>query len=101
MPNDPIPLRHERPEATAEERARLLAAEVERLSRLPIVEWMIHLIGDASRNHGIEPAQLKAMIEATIKERDKTEKKAKTERREEEQRELKQCRAREKEFAAI
>jgi len=61
---------------SAEEHARRLKGEVERLARLPTVEWMFYLDGTAKK-HGIERGKLKQMIEAVIKE---TEKKAKEER---------------------
>ena len=56
--------------ATPEERARRLRVEVERLSRLPTVEWLFYL-DDAARKHGIEPAKLKVMVGAVIKEAEK------------------------------
>jgi hypothetical protein len=59
-----------------EERARRLKAEVERLARLPRVEWMFYLDGSAEK-HGVTKAALKSMIEAVIKE---TEKKASEDR---------------------
>jgi hypothetical protein len=54
----------------AEERARRLKVEVELLARLYATEWLFWL-DDSAKKHGIEPAKLKAMIEATIKARDK------------------------------
>jgi putative DNA primase/helicase len=70
---------------STEERARRLQVEVERLARLPVVEWMYYLeIGDVAKKHDIEPAKLKAMIGATIKA---AEKKARQEQAEERQRE--------------
>src|SRR5262249_26547649 len=66
-----------------EERARRLQAEVDRMSRLSVVEWMLYL-DDTAAKHGVEPAKLKAMVEAVIKER---EKKAREEKVEQEKRE--------------
>jgi hypothetical protein len=66
-----------------EEHARRLRVEVERLARLPVVEWMFYL-DDVAKTRNIEPAKLKAMIEATIKA---AEKKAQQEQAEERQRE--------------
>ena len=55
----------------AEERARRLRIEVERLSRLPVVEWLFYL-PDIAKKYGIEDAALKRMIEAVIKAAEKT-----------------------------
>jgi hypothetical protein len=56
----------------AEEKARRLRIEVERLAKLPIVEWMYYLeTGEVARKYGIEPAKLKHMIEAVIRANDK------------------------------
>jgi hypothetical protein len=41
--------------STPEELARRLKVEVERLARLPVVEWMFYL-DDVAKKHGIEPA---------------------------------------------
>jgi hypothetical protein len=54
----------------AEERARRLRGEVERLARLPTVEWIFYLDGSAEK-HGIDKATLKQMVEAVIKEAEK------------------------------
>jgi len=54
----------------AEERARRLRVEVERLARLPAVEWMFYL-PDIAKKHGIEDTALKRMVEAVIKENEK------------------------------
>src|SRR5262249_43323760 len=61
-----------------EGRARRLKLEVERLSRLPTVEWLFYLDGTAEK-HGIDKAVLKRMVEVVIKE---TEKKAREEQAE-------------------
>src|SRR6516162_1812901 len=53
-----------------EERARRLKVEVERLSRLPTVEWMFYL-DNTAKKHGIESTKLKVMVEAVIKEAEK------------------------------
>jgi putative DNA primase/helicase len=58
------------PEITPEERARRLGIEVERLAGLPVVEWMFYLPIVAEK-YGLEPAALKRMVEAVIKEREK------------------------------
>ena len=61
---------------SAADRASRLKTEVERLSRLPTVEWMFYL-DDTATKYGIESAKLKAIVEAVIKE---TEKKAREDR---------------------
>jgi putative DNA primase/helicase len=53
-----------------EERARRLRLEVERLARLPTVEWMFYL-DDVTKKHGVDKAVLREMIETVIKEIDK------------------------------
>src|SRR5262245_46420052 len=60
----------------AEERARRLRVEVERLARLPTVEWMFYL-DDIAAKYGVGSAKLKAMITAII---GAAEKKAKEDR---------------------
>ena len=65
---------------TAEERARRLQAEVERLSRLPTVEWMLYLDATAEK-HGVDKATLKRMVESVIKEVEKKQRDEQTERR--------------------
>jgi hypothetical protein len=67
----------------SEERARRLRIEVERLARLPIVEWLFYLDASAEK-HGIDKATLKQMVEAVIKA---NEKKAREEKVEQEKRE--------------
>jgi hypothetical protein len=83
------------PEASSEERARRLAVEVERLARLPLVEWMFYVeTGDVAKKHDIEPAKLKAMVEAVIRDNEKKAREAKADdRREKRQGERKQERA--------
>ena len=66
-----------------EERARRLTVELERLARLPVVEWMLYL-NDTAKKHGIELTTLKAMVERVIRE---NEKKAREDRAEDRQRE--------------
>jgi hypothetical protein len=53
-----------------EEHARRLRVEVERLARLPVVEWMLYL-DDTAKKHGIDKATLKTMVEAVVKELEK------------------------------
>src|SRR5262245_19268532 len=54
----------------AEEKARRLRVEVERLARQSPSEWLFWL-GESAQRHGIEPAKLKQMIEATIRANEK------------------------------
>src|SRR5262245_36635552 len=72
-------------EVPPEERARRLKVEVERLARQSPAEWMFWL-DESAKKQGIEPAQLKAMIQATIKQREKEAKETKAEDRQREQR---------------
>jgi hypothetical protein len=57
-------------EITPEERARRLGVEIARLAALPLFEWPLYL-NDVAGKHGVAPAQLKQMVEATIKAREK------------------------------
>ena len=78
-----IPL-HPLPDVSPEdrERARKLVVEVERMARLPMVEWMHYVAqGDIPRQHGIEPAMMKAMIEAVINSNEKKAKEPKADDR--------------------
>ena len=57
---------------TAEERARRLRAEVERLSRLPAVEWMYYVESEGyAERYDVDNAALKRMVQAAIKEAEK------------------------------
>ena len=58
-------------EVDPEERARRLKVEVERLANLPPVEWMLYLSEGVAEKHGVDRADMKKMIEATIKAREK------------------------------
>jgi hypothetical protein len=76
---------------SAEERARRLRVEVERLARLPTVEWMFYVeSGGVAEKYGIERAKLKAMIEATIRTDEKKAREGKAEDQRREQRAEKQ-----------
>ena len=56
-----------------EERARRLKVEVERLARLPTVEWMLYVSTEThAAKYGVDGATLKRMVEAVIKEVEKT-----------------------------
>ena len=91
-----------------EERARRLAAEVERLAGLPVAEWMFYIETGAAEKFGISRAAMKQMIEAVIAEREKqaridkaddrerkrsTEKKETTAKRESEREEARETKA--------
>ena len=59
-------------EVTSEERARRLKSEVDRLASLPVFEWMFYIATEGvAEKHGVSRADMKKMIEATIKEREK------------------------------
>jgi len=62
----------------AEEKARRLRIEVERLAKLPIVEWMFYL-PDIAQKHGIEVAKLKQMVEAVIRTNERAAREARGE----------------------
>src|SRR5262249_3573304 len=65
-------------ELPPEERARRLNIEVERLARLPRVEWLYYIEStDVAEKHQVSRAILKEMIETTI---DANEKKAREDR---------------------
>jgi hypothetical protein len=71
-------------ELPPEERARRLKIEVERLARLPTVEWLYYIEStDVAEKHQVSRAILKEMIETTIKA---NEKKAREDRAEDQQR---------------
>jgi hypothetical protein len=72
------------PEVSSEERARRLGVEVERLARLPVVEWQFYVAtGDIAKKFDITPAALKAMVEAVIRENEKRAREAKADDRRE------------------
>jgi hypothetical protein len=73
-------------EVTPEEVARRLNVEVERLASLPPVEWLFYLSEGVAEKHGIERADLKAMIEATIRANEKKSREDKADDRQREQR---------------
>jgi hypothetical protein len=70
---------------TDAERAGRLTSEVERLARLPLVEWMFY-VDEVAKKHGIAPAKLKQMVEAVIKANEKKAREDKAEDRQREQR---------------
>jgi hypothetical protein len=59
-----------------EERARRLKIEVDRLARLPTVEWLLYL-DDTAKKYSVDKAALREMVEAVVKE---IEKKAREDR---------------------
>jgi hypothetical protein len=94
MSDDPKIVEFPKPELSPEERARRLRVEVERLARLAPGEFLLYLDDDAEK-YGVSRADLKAMVEATIREHEKTAREAKADdRREKQQTERKQERAR-------
>jgi hypothetical protein len=71
-------------ELPPEERTCRLKIEVERLARLPTVEWLFYVeCGDVAEKHGVSRAAMKAMVEATIRE---NERKAREDKAEDRQR---------------
>jgi hypothetical protein len=83
-------------EVPPEERARRLTVEVDRLAGLPVSEWMFYIECEGvAKKHGVTPAQLKQMVQATVKEREKKAREDRAENRRSEQRaEEKQVKAR-------
>jgi hypothetical protein len=72
-------------EVASDERAHRLKVEVERLANQSPTEWMFWLDGVAEQ-HGVPRADLKAMIETTIKVNEKKAREDKAEDRQREQR---------------
>jgi putative DNA primase/helicase len=70
---------------TTEERARRLQVAVDRLAMQSLVEQALWLDRTAEE-HGIEPAKLKAMVDATVKVNEKKQRAQKAEERQSEQR---------------
>ena len=67
-------------EIVPEERARRLKTEVDRLASLPVVEWRYYLeCTDVAEKYGVSRTVMKAMVEATIKERENKAKQEKAE----------------------
>lgn len=79
-----------KPEEVTEERARRLRIEVERLARLPTVEWMYYVesVGYAEK-YGTDKATLGRMVEAVIEDNEKKAREEQGELRRREQREEK------------
>src|SRR5262245_50213499 len=76
---------------SAEERARRLRDEVERLAGQSPTEWRYYLEqGEIAKKHGVETAALKEMIEATVRAAEKKAREDKAEDRQREQRAEKQ-----------
>jgi hypothetical protein len=72
-------------EVGPDERARRLRNEVERLACQSTTEWLFWL-EDSAKQHGIEPAKLKQMVEAQVRANDKTKRQAEAENRRREKR---------------
>jgi hypothetical protein len=78
-------------EITPEERARRLKNEVERLTRLPTVEWRFYASQeDHAQQYGVTPAGLRELVESVIKENEKKALKDEAEDRRREERAEKQ-----------
>ena len=71
-------------QVSPEERARRLKIEVDRLAKLPEVEWRYYLFDRGlAEKHGLSPADVKTIVEATIRA---NEKKAREDKAEDRQR---------------
>ena len=69
-------------QVSPEERAPLLKTEVDRLANLPVVEWMYYLFeGGVAEQHGLSPAAMETMVEATIRAKEKKAREDKAEDR--------------------
>jgi hypothetical protein len=65
-----------------EEQARRLRSEVERLARLPAVEWRFYVESDdVAEKHGVPRGVLKELVETTIKTNEKQAREDKAEDR--------------------
>jgi putative DNA primase/helicase len=89
------PSRHEPAQVVefpnSDERARRLRIEIDRLARLPTVEWMYYVeSGGYAEKHDINKTKLKAMVEAVIKENEKKKREDRGELRRREDRAEKQ-----------
>jgi putative DNA primase/helicase len=70
-----------------EERARCLKSEVDRLASLPVVEWRYYVeCTDVAEKRGVSRTVMRAMVEATNKERENKAKQEKAEQEKVEQR---------------
>ena len=81
FPGSPGQQREPKPESGAEDRARRLAAEVERLARQSPAEWLYYIETGIAEKFGIAAAAMKEMVEATVKANEKKEREAKGESR--------------------
>jgi hypothetical protein len=74
-----------------EERARRLRLEVERLARLPTVEWMFYVATEShAARYGVDCTTLKQMVEAVVREAERKQKAEQVEQRRSEDRAAKQ-----------
>src|SRR5262249_25461777 len=65
-----------------EERARRLAIEVERLARLPMVEWMLYVATEShAAKYGVDCATLQRMVKVVVKENEKKHRSEQAEQR--------------------
>jgi hypothetical protein len=72
MSDDPKILGFPKAEVPPEERARRLRVEVDRLASLPAVEWMFYLASEGiAEKYGVSHADMKKMIEATVRANEK------------------------------
>jgi putative DNA primase/helicase len=75
------------PPDTPEERARRLSVEVERLAKMPVVEWQFYLADEGYvAKYGVDVATFRGMVEATIKENEKQAREEKADTRYEQRR---------------
>src|SRR5262245_4879282 len=100
--DDPKSVAFPKAEVSPEEQARRLRSEVDRLASLPAVEWMFYLASEGiAEKYGVSHADMKKMIEATVKANEKRASEDKAEnRRSEERAEKERRKARQEEKRA-
>jgi hypothetical protein len=77
----------------SEEKARRLRVEVERLARLPTVEWMFYAANEShAAKYGVDCSTLKRMVEVIVKETEKKQREEQAERRRDADRDAKKAR---------
>jgi hypothetical protein len=69
--DDPKGVEFPKAQVSPEEGARRLRTDVDRLANPPVAEWMYVFDGGVDERHGLSPAAMKTMVEATIRANDK------------------------------
>jgi putative DNA primase/helicase len=80
--DDPDTVEFPKVQLSPEERARRLKVEVDRLAKLPEVEWRYYLFSKGvAEKYGLSPVDMKTMVEATIRVNEKKTREDKAEDR--------------------